>query len=163
MNFGQNPTPPYYVTRLNLWPTSLQDGMLVCRAPHISVNPVNIPKFQDSDAETRRVYVHIRLLAHPCRHRGPKTPVFGTTRWVSNTGLGNWVNRGHSAAASATRLYVYRTNLSTSMERSTGSERHKADLYMNVAGAVFGVLAPLEPVCVHVMLAVGCGWQPGHA
>ena len=145
-----------------LWPTSLQDGMLVGRAPHIRVNPVDIPKFQDSDAETRRVYVHIRLLAHPCRHRGPKTPVFGTARRVSNTGRGKWVTRGHRAAASATRLNVYRTNLSTSMERSTGSERHKADLYMNVAGAVFGVLAPFEPVCVPVM-GVGCGWQLGRA
>lgn len=92
-----------------------------------------------------------------------KTPVFGATRWVSNTGLGSWVNRGYSVAASATRLHVYRPNLSTSMERSTGLERLKADLCMNVAGTVFGVLAPSEPACVHVMLAVGCGWQRGRA
>ena len=57
---------------VNLWPSRLQDGMLVCRALHISVNPVDIPQFQDSDEETRLVYVVIRLLAHPCRHSGPK-------------------------------------------------------------------------------------------
>ena len=76
-----------------------------------------------------------------------------------------WVNRGHSVAASATRLHVCRTNLSTSMERSTGLERLKADLCMNVAGTVFGVLAPpSEPahVCMSCHAGVrlhGCCWQ----
>ena len=52
--------------------TRLQDKMRSCRGPHICVKLVYIHKFQDTNAETRRVYVFNRLLAHPCRHRGPK-------------------------------------------------------------------------------------------
>ena len=74
--------------------------------------------------------------------QGTKTPVFGTTRWVSLPGLGKGVNRGHSTAASADlNTYMIYTQHILEYRALNWSARLKADDCMNVAGPVFGVLA----------------------